>query len=161
MIASHKPTSQYQSGQLPRTPFVASDGHMSGKPTSMIGLCQEGKSSPDALRRSAGVNPFRFFAACVGLSAVVPISDRTRLPFAVSDQRVVLHRRLSLCFPASLETYQQEHPELYAPSPSRLNGKTWQATRRRNPPCSPPRSTQRCCYSSLLFENSAARGRRP
>src|SRR5713101_4717164 len=37
---------------------------------------------------------------------------RTRLPFAVSDQRVVLHRRLSLCFPASLETYQREHPEL-------------------------------------------------
>src|SRR4029077_1312742 len=53
-----------------------------------------------------------FFAACVGLSAVVPISDRTRLPFAVSDQRVVLHRRLSLCFPASLETNQREHPEL-------------------------------------------------
>jgi len=26
--------------------------------TSMIGLCQEGKSSPDALRRSAGVNLF-------------------------------------------------------------------------------------------------------
>ena len=44
-------------------------------------------------------------------------------------------------------------------SPSRLNGKTWQATRRRNPPCSPRRSTQRCCYSSLLFENSAAHGR--
>src|SRR5580692_1540160 len=43
---------------------------------------------------------------------MVPISDRTRLPFAVSDQRVVLHRRLSLCFPASLETYQREHPEL-------------------------------------------------
>src|SRR5712692_1210718 len=37
---------------------------------------------------------------------------RTRLPFAVSDQRVVLHRRLSLCFPASLETNQREHPEL-------------------------------------------------
>src|SRR6266581_2873777 len=123
----------------------------------MIGLCQEDKSSPDALRRSAGVNPFWFFAACVGLSAVVPVSvepdfhdrslsrgeklsrraaegrgcksflvlrrvcwplsrgscfSRTRLPFAVSDQRVVLHRRLSLCFPASLETYQREHPEL-------------------------------------------------
>ena len=28
------------------------------KMTSMIGLCQEGKSSPDALRRSAGVNSF-------------------------------------------------------------------------------------------------------
>src|SRR5882724_10225057 len=50
-------------------------------------------------RRAAeerGVNSFCFFAACVGLSAVVPISDRTRLPFAVSDQRVVLNRRLSL-----------------------------------------------------------------
>src|SRR6266404_4797832 len=78
----------------------------------MIGPCQEGKGSPDALRRSAGVNSFWFFAACVGLSAVVPISYRTRLPFAVSDQRVVLNRRLSLCFPDSLETYQREHPEL-------------------------------------------------
>src|SRR5467141_3164244 len=85
---------------------------MSGNPTSMIGLCQEGKGSPDALRRSAGVNSFWFFAACVGLSAVVPISYRTRLPFAVSDQRVVLNRRLSLCFPASLETNQWEHSEL-------------------------------------------------
>jgi hypothetical protein len=34
--------------------------HMSGNATSMIGLCQEGKSSPDALRRSAGVNLFWF-----------------------------------------------------------------------------------------------------
>ena len=48
----------------------------------------------------------------VGLSAVVPISDRTRLPFAVSDQRVVLNRRLSLCSPASLETNQREYLEL-------------------------------------------------
>jgi hypothetical protein len=39
-----------------------------------------------------------------------------------------------------------------APSPSRLNGKTWQDTRPRNPPCSPLRSTQRCCYSPVLFE---------
>jgi hypothetical protein len=31
---------------------------MSGNATSMIGLCQEGKSSPDALRRSAGANLF-------------------------------------------------------------------------------------------------------
>src|SRR6266403_3891509 len=85
---------------------------MSGNATSMIGPCQEGKGSPDALRRSAGVNSFWFFVACVGLSAVVPLSDRTRLPFAVSDQRVVLNRRLSLCSPASLETNQREHSEL-------------------------------------------------
>src|SRR6267143_4025903 len=78
----------------------------------MIGLCQEGKSSPGALRRSACTNSFWVFAACVGLSAVVLISYRTRLPFAVSDQRVVLNRRLSLCFPASLETNQRRHPEL-------------------------------------------------
>src|SRR5690242_8598278 len=41
----------------------------------MIGLCQEGKSSPDALGRSAGVNSFLFFAACVGFSAVVPLRE--------------------------------------------------------------------------------------
>lgn len=31
---------------------------------------------------------------------------------AVADQRVILHRRLSLSFPASLETYQREHWDL-------------------------------------------------
>jgi hypothetical protein len=34
---------------------IGPNGHLSGNATSMIGLCQEGKSSPDALRRSAGV----------------------------------------------------------------------------------------------------------
>jgi hypothetical protein len=48
----------------------------------------------------------------------------------------------------------------YARSPSRVNGKTWQATRRRNPPGSPPRATQRC-WLSPLPENSAARGPPP
>jgi hypothetical protein len=71
---------------------------MDGLPTSMIGLCQEGKSSPDAVGRSAGVNSFCPFSACVGLSAAVSISNRTRLPFAASDQRVVFNRRLSLGF---------------------------------------------------------------
>jgi hypothetical protein len=33
--------------------------------------CQEDKSSPEALRRSACTNAFRFFAACLGLSLVV------------------------------------------------------------------------------------------
>jgi hypothetical protein len=41
----------------------------------MIGLCQEGKSSPDALGRSAGVILFCRFSACVGLSAVVSICE--------------------------------------------------------------------------------------
>ena len=49
-------------------------GLVSDYPTSMIGLCQEGKSSPDALGRSAGTKSFGSLAACVGLSAVVPVS---------------------------------------------------------------------------------------
>src|SRR6266446_8147177 len=36
----------------------AGSGSVSDYATSMIGLCQEGKSSPDALGRSAGVNSF-------------------------------------------------------------------------------------------------------
>jgi hypothetical protein len=59
-----------------------------------------------------GYKSFLIFRRVFGLSAVVPICDRTRLPFAVSDQRVVLNRRLSLCFPASLETYRRGHREL-------------------------------------------------
>src|SRR5712692_11772427 len=83
------------------------------KPTSMIGLCQEGKSSPDALRRSAGTKLFLISRrVCWPLSRGSFFQIRTRLPFAVSDQRVVLNRRLSLCFPASLETYQRGHPQL-------------------------------------------------
>src|SRR5216684_7641549 len=134
---------------------------MSGYPTSMIGPCQEGKGSPDALRRSAGVNSFWFFAACIGFSAVVPISYRTRLPFAVSDQRVVFTRRLSLCFPASLETYQREHPELALLRPV---GLTARPGRRRVEEIllgPPPRSTQRCSYSPPPPENSVAHGRPP
>src|SRR5258706_11572201 len=67
------------------------------KPTSMIGLCQEGKSSPDALRRSACTKLF-----LIPRRVRWPLSRgsffqiRTRLPFAVSAFQ--LHRRLSLCF---------------------------------------------------------------
>jgi len=37
---------------------------MSGYPTSMIGLCQEGKSAPEALGRSAGVKLFGLQCVC-------------------------------------------------------------------------------------------------
>jgi hypothetical protein len=49
--------------------------HIFGYATSMIGLCQESKDSPDALRRSAGVNSFLRLSACVGLSAAVSIRE--------------------------------------------------------------------------------------
>ena len=79
--------------------------------TSMIGLCQEGQSSPDALRRSAGTKLFLISRrVCWPLSRGSFFQIRTRFPFAVSAFQ--LHRRLSLCFPASLETNQWEHPEL-------------------------------------------------
>ena len=55
---------------------------LSGNATSMIGLCQEGKSSPDALRRSAGVIRLDSSPRVCGFPAAVPIRDRTRLPFA-------------------------------------------------------------------------------
>jgi hypothetical protein len=97
-------------------------------PTSMISLCQEGKSSPDALRRSAGTNSFGFFSSRSCLSAVVPVRSRTRHPFAVSDQRVVLNRRLSLCSPASLETIRRRPRELTLPCPVGYC-ETWQAAR--------------------------------
>jgi hypothetical protein len=48
---------------------------MSGNPTSMIGLCQEVKSSPDALREERECRFFFFFSACVGLSAAVSILE--------------------------------------------------------------------------------------
>src|SRR5882724_9317715 len=78
----------------------------------MISLCQEGKSSPGALGRSAGTNSFLILRRVCWPLSRGSYRVRTRLPFAVSDQRVVLNRRLSLCFPASLETYQRGHPEL-------------------------------------------------
>jgi hypothetical protein len=69
----------------------------SHKPTSMIGLCQEGKSSPDALRRSACTKLFLIpRRVCWPLSRGSFFQIRTRLPFAVSAFQ--LHRRLSLCF---------------------------------------------------------------
>src|SRR6266567_6376285 len=187
------------------TPKPASRGSVSGYPTSMIGLCQEDKSSPDALRRSAGVNPFWFFAACVGLSAVVPVSvepdfhDRSlsrgqKLSRRASEERgckfflvlrrvcwplsrgsflieepdfhllaqpFQLPRRLSLCFPARVETNQREHPELALLRPVALTARPGRLRVEEILLASPPRSTQRCSYSSPPPENSAAHGRPP
>src|SRR5262249_5242997 len=60
---------------------VGTGSNLGDKPTSMIGLCQEGKSSPDALVRSAGV----IFLASARVLASRPgflIEIRTRLPLA-------------------------------------------------------------------------------
>jgi len=42
---------------------VAHSTHKDDFPTSMIGLCQEGKSSPDALREERGCEFFSAFSA--------------------------------------------------------------------------------------------------
>ena len=54
-----------------------------GYPTPMISLCQEGKSSPDALRRSAGTKSFRSARVLASRPRFL-FGNRTRLPFAVS-----------------------------------------------------------------------------
>src|SRR6516162_3625317 len=99
---------------------------MSGYPTSTIGLCQEAKSLPDALGRSAGVNSSVLQRVVLASRPWFLFEDRTRLPFAGAAG--LLPIRLSLCFPASLKTYQRELQGAYAPAPSRFNGKTWQAS---------------------------------
>src|SRR6266851_3025205 len=125
----------------------------------MIGLCQEGKSSPDALRRITGVSSFCFFAACVGLSAVVP--SREESDFHLLAQPFWLPRRLSLCFPASLETNRWEHPELALLRPVGSTARPGRLRVEEILLCSPPRSKQRCSYSYPPPENSAAHGRPP
>src|SRR3982074_3425366 len=91
----------------------------------MISLCQEGQSCPDTLRRSAHKSFFKFFGSRLCLSAIVLAICRTRHPFAVSAT-LGLHRGLSYCSPASLETIRREYrePELRHPVG---NSKTWQA----------------------------------
>jgi len=74
--------------------IVIYDGAIDDKPTSMISLCQEGKDSPDTLRRSAHKSFFKLFGSRLCLSAIVLAICRTRHPFAVSATSG-LHRRLS------------------------------------------------------------------
>lgn len=52
------------------------------------------------------------------------------------------------------------HPECALP-PSRINGETWQAVRRRLPSRSVPRSTPQCSCSSPSPENTATHGPPP
>jgi hypothetical protein len=78
-------------GPLRAESFTAS--WSSSKRTSMISLCQQGKSSPDALG-GARNKTLQVFSSRSCLSAVVP-DIRTRHPFAVSAP-AGFHRRLSL-----------------------------------------------------------------
>jgi hypothetical protein len=97
--------------------LYSSRTRLTGNSTSMIGLCQEGKSSPDALGRSAGKNLSGASARVLASRLRFLVQDRTRLPFA--GAAFLLPTRLSLCSRASLETNQQEHREP-APSPSQF-----------------------------------------
>jgi hypothetical protein len=58
--------------------------HMSGNPTSMIGLCQEDKSSPDATEERGCISFLIPRRVCWPLSRGSFFQIRTRLPFAVS-----------------------------------------------------------------------------
>jgi len=75
----------------------------------MIGLCQEDKSSPDALGRSAGVNSSGSSARRVGLSAGFLFENRTRLPFA--GAALLAAQKIEFVFPARVETNRRQHQE--------------------------------------------------
>ena len=69
---------------------------MDDNPTSMIGLCQEGKSSPDALREERGCEFFSAFSAsCWPLGG--GFYSRIEPDFHLLAQLMRLPIRLSLC----------------------------------------------------------------
>jgi len=93
----------------------------------MIGLCQEGKSSPDALGEERGVNSFfSALSACVGLSAAVCISNRTRLPFAGA---AFCCPEDWVCVSLPVSKLIDESIQSLCPFAQSANSKTWQATR--------------------------------
>src|ERR1700680_3396891 len=127
---------------------------------SQISLCQEGKSSPDALRRSAHKSLFKFFGSRLCLSAIVLAICRTRHPFAVLAT-IATHRRLSYGSPASLETIRWEYREPKLRHPVG-NSKTWQAACRINSFVLPRGSSkQPRSFPSRLPENLAGCDRVP
>ncbi len=66
--------------------------HFSALPTSMIGLCQEAKSPPEALGRSAGVNSFLQRVVLASRPRFL-FENRTRLPLASAALPLPGHRR--------------------------------------------------------------------
>jgi len=102
---------------------------MSGYATSMIGLCQEGKSSPDALRRSAGVKLVGFFAACFWLLSRGSYS-KIEPDFHLLTQRFAAAQKIDFVFSRQSRNLSMGASEACASSPSRVNGKTRQANRK-------------------------------
>jgi len=81
--------------------------------------------------------------------------------FHLLTQLFAAAQKIEFVFSRQSRNLSMGASEACASSPSRVNGETWQATHRRNPPCSLPRPKQRCCYLSLQFENSAAHDQWP
>jgi hypothetical protein len=100
---------------------------LSGNATSMIGLCQEAKSPPDALGRSAGVKSLPFQRVVLASRPRFLCEDRTRLPFAGAACPAAQKIEFVLsCQSQNLSTGVSGDCALV---PSRVNGKTWQASR--------------------------------
>jgi hypothetical protein len=90
-------------------------GIASGWPTSMISPCQEGKSSPDALGRSANkslqVSPAR-------LSAVVPFDREPDIHLLSRLRRA--SQKIEFVISCQSRNNSMGESGAYAPSPSRL-----------------------------------------
>ena len=137
-----------------QSPIIAGD-----KPTSMIGLCQEGKSSPDALPEERGCKFFLILRrVCWPLGRGSSVRENQTSICCPSHSA---EQKIEFVFSCQSRNLSTGAFRACALSPSRLNGKTWQATRRRNPPCLPPRFTQRRSYSSPAPETPAGHGRPP
>jgi hypothetical protein len=99
--------------------------HLSGNATSMIGLCQEGHSSPDALRRSVGVISLVSSPRVLASEPWFLLNRRTRLPFAGTAFSAA--QKIEFVFACQSRNLSVGASRACAPSPSRVNGKTWQA----------------------------------
>ena len=100
---------------------------MSGYPTYTIGLCQEAKSLPDALGRSAGVNSSVLQRVVLASRPRFLSEDRTRFPFA--GAALLAAQKIEFVFSCQSQNLSTGAAGAYAPAPSRVNGKTWQASR--------------------------------
>jgi len=101
-----------------------------------IGPLSRGQNLVRALTRSRGCKSFWIFfrRVCWASQAVIPISDRPRLHLLSSRPASGLEQKIDFVVPpASLELSRGHFRAFRSLRPS-ADGKTWQATRRRDPP---------------------------
>src|SRR5260370_17777014 len=98
----------------------------------MISPCQEGKSSPDALRRSACIKFLRLQLAFVPLGGGSSSIENQTSICCLSPEGPA--QKIEFVISCQSRNNPMGASGAYAPSLSRLKDETWQAARLRNPP---------------------------